>query len=42
MIKLEYCKSEYQIANILTKPLKIDVFIKLRDMLGMKIIPNQN
>ena len=42
MIKLEYCKSKYQIADILFKPLKIDAFIKLRDMLGMKVVPNQN
>jgi len=42
MIKLEYCRSEDQIADILTKPLKIDVFIKLRDMLDMKVVPNQN
>jgi len=42
MIKLEYWRSEDQIADIFTKPLKIDVFIKLRDMLGMKIVPNQN
>jgi len=42
IIKLEYCKSKYQIADIFTKPLKIDAFIKLRDMLGMRVIPNQN
>ena len=32
MIELEYSISEYQIADILTKPLKIDAFIKLRDL----------
>jgi len=42
MIKLEYCISEDQIADIFTKPLKIDAFIKLRDMFGMKVVPNQN
>jgi len=42
MIKLEYCRSEYQIADILTKQLKIDAFIKLRDLLSMKVVPNQN
>jgi len=42
MIKLEYCISEDQIAYIFTKPLKIDAFIKLRYMLGMKVVPNQN
>jgi len=39
MIKLEYCRSENQIADILTKPLMIDAFIKLRDLLGMKVVP---
>jgi len=42
MIKLEYDKSEDQIADIFTKPLKINAFIKLRDMLGRKVVPNQN
>ena len=42
VIKLGYCRSEDQIADIFTKPLKIDAFIKLRDMLGMKVVPNQN
>jgi len=40
MLKLEYYRSEDQIADILTKPLKIDAFIKLRDLLGMKVVPN--
>ena len=39
MIKLEYCRSEDQIADF-TKPLKIDALIKLRDMLGMKVVLN--
>jgi len=42
MIKLEYSRLEDQIADILNKPLKIDAFIKLRDLLGMKVVPNQN
>jgi len=42
MIKLEYYRSEDQIADIFIKPLKIDAFIKLRDLLGMKVVPNQN
>jgi len=40
--KLEYCTSEDQISDILTMPLKIDAFIKLRDLLDMKVVPNQN
>jgi len=42
MIKLEYCRSEDQIVDIFTKPLKINAFIKLRDLLGMKVVPNHN
>jgi len=42
MIKLEYCRSEDQIADIFTKPLKINASIKLRDLLGRKVVPNQN
>jgi len=33
MIKLEYCRED-QIADIFTKPLKINAFIKLKDLLG--------
>jgi len=42
MIKLEYYRSDDQIVDILTKPLKIDAFIKLRDLLGVNVVPNQN
>ena len=34
-IKLEYCRSEDQVVDIFTKPLKIDVFKKLKMMLGV-------
>lgn len=36
MITLEYCRSEDQIVDILTKPLKINAFIRLRNLLGMR------
>ena len=35
-VKLVYCKSEEQIADILTKPLKVETFLKLRALLGMR------
>jgi hypothetical protein len=35
IIDLIYCRSEDQIADIMTKPLKIAAFVKLRDMLGV-------
>lgn len=34
-IKLVYCRSEDQIVDIMTKPLKFDAFEKLHDLLGM-------
>jgi hypothetical protein len=34
-IVVEYCTSEYQIADIFTKPLKTNVFLKMKNMLGM-------
>jgi len=34
MIKLEYCRLEDQIADILTKPLKIDALIKVKRSVG--------
>ena len=34
-IKLVYCRSEYQVANIQTKPLKLATFVKLRGLIGV-------
>jgi len=34
-VKLSFCSSEEQIANIMTKPLKLEQFVKLRGMLGV-------
>jgi hypothetical protein len=35
IVELVQCSTHEQIADILTKPLKLDVFLKLRDMLGV-------
>jgi len=40
-IELDFCKSEDQIADILTKPLKADLFEKLKTMLGVVVFQNQ-
>ncbi|XP_058742222.1 secreted RxLR effector protein 161-like [Vicia villosa] len=40
VIELHYCKSEDQIADIMTKPLKVASFQKLRALLGVCDKPN--
>lgn len=35
VVELSYCSSGEQVADIMTKPLKLDQFLKLRNMLGM-------
>lgn len=42
VIQLEHCKSEEQISDILTKPLKLDAFVKLRKLLGVKLLTEVN
>lgn len=39
-VELVYCKSQDQVADIFTKPLKHDVFRKLKFILGMKSLKN--
>nr|KYP41412.1 Copia protein [Cajanus cajan] len=41
-LKLEFCRSESQIADILTKPLKEERFEELRNKLGVKCIGKLN
>ena len=40
-IELNFCRSEDQIADILTKPLKADLFERLKTMLGVMNFQNQ-
>lgn len=35
VIDIIHCSSENQIADIMTKPLKTDVFVKLQNLLGV-------
>ena len=35
IVELSYCNSQEQIADIMIKPLKLEQFLKLRNMLGM-------
>lgn len=41
-LKLEFCKSEEQLADILTKPLKRDTFVKLKVQLGIVSLASMN
>lgn len=41
-IELKFCKTEDQVANILTKLLKVNAFEKLRNMLGISALKNQD
>ena len=40
VIELKYCSSKEQTADIMTKPLKLDGFVKLREQLGVCRISN--
>ncbi|GKV47387.1 hypothetical protein SLEP1_g54294 [Rubroshorea leprosula] len=42
VIELKYCKFKNQVANILTKPLKNEAFVKLKSMMGISALPNQD
>ncbi|GKV07267.1 hypothetical protein SLEP1_g19063 [Rubroshorea leprosula] len=42
VIELKYYKSENQVADILTKPLKYEAFVKLKSMMGISALPNQD
>ena len=35
VVELKYCNSQEQVADLMTKPLKLEQFEKLRGMLGM-------
>ena len=39
-LELVHCNSQHQIADIMTKPLKLEVFEKLRGLLGMCFMPD--
>ena len=35
-VRLVFCRTEDQVANIMTKPIKPDQFVKFRGMLGVR------
>ena len=42
VVELKHCGTQEQIADIMTKPLKLDAFLKLRKLLGMCEVPGLN
>jgi len=42
VVELKHCGTQEQIADIMTKPLKLDVFLKLRKSLGVCEVPGLN
>lgn len=42
VVELVHCSTQRQIADIMTKPLKMDTYEKLREMLGVCEVPNIN
>jgi hypothetical protein len=42
VVELVYCNTQEQITNIMTKPLKLEAFLKLRDKLGMGMMQKLN
>jgi hypothetical protein len=42
VVELVYCNTQEQIADIMTKPLKLEAFLKLRDKLGMGMMQKLN
>ena len=42
VVELVQCSTQEQIADILTKPLKLDVFMKMRDLMGVCAYPGIN
>ena len=42
VVELKHCGTQEQIEDIMTKPLKLDVFLKLRKLLGVCEVPALN
>lgn len=42
VMELVYCATENQVADVMTKPLKLDAFLRLRELLGVCAVPDVN
>ena len=38
VVELVYCNTQEQVADIMTKPIKLESFLKLRDRLGLDVL----
>ena len=42
VVELVHCGSQDQVADLMTKPLKLEAFLKLRDQLAVCMMPRVN
>ena len=42
VVELKHCVTQEQVADIMTKPLKLDMFLKLRESMGVCMVPRVN
>ena len=40
VVELVHCGTQDQIADVMTKPLKLNMFLKLRELMGVREVPN--
>ncbi|WKA06735.1 hypothetical protein VitviT2T_024621 [Vitis vinifera] len=40
VVELVHCGTQDQIADVMTKPLKLDMFLKLRELMGVREVPD--
>ena len=41
-MELVHCGTQDQIADVMTKPLKLDMFLTLRELMGVREVPDVN
>jgi hypothetical protein len=42
VVELNHCVTQEQVADIMTKPLKLEVFLKMRESMGVCVVPQLN
>ena len=42
ILKLEHCRTELQVADLLTKGLTVEVFNRLKNLMGVKSLESMN